>query len=435
MKNYILVDPAETSLISEIELLPSKKKEKEDEKDTKAGGSKSQQQGTGIPGAGDAAPPTAEPPKPAEKEPESGEDGSETGISIGDDDTWLIEYLKKYINGEFGEGTYKELAEQLLLVIEGRDTVEVMIDNLPDLYTTFGLDPKLDPMEKPLNIALKTIFAHLPEFFWTYGIKGNLYGLDYLTTKFRNLFGGDKKIPDWNDYRPDMEGYREWVDTIVDNISSPLATAIAANTAWAAHARRKRVALYNAFGSESTFTKQVGAKKMTPLEIRQFIESQKGAFGLNSYDSLFRFGDLSEEEIQKEMEDYLQKSKKPFRNKTKSVIIDLLTLGPARRGIYGKIAIISTLLSTDRDMYIDMLDSKIRGTLPDSEIQLLDTEIERLQAANTDGSKSQRDIVFEAINSGNFGKNTSLTQRNALIRAIESADQRIYDHAPEFHKK
>ena len=462
MKNYILVDPAETSLISEIELLPSKKKEKEDEKDTKAGGSKSQQQSTGIPGAGDAAPPTAEPPKPAEKEPESGEDGSETGTGQEPappvEPGLIIEFLEWFIEGGYGTAKHREVAQTIVDVTEGKKTSDVILENWMELIG-LSLDPSPDIVEIPLGVTIKAIFEYFPQFLW-YSGKYLAYLGDKPRVWFQNFFGANKRYPTWEEFKPDTDdspnwdAYLEYVDTVVEDIVEPFTVYMVSNTVWAAHARRKRNALYAAFGSDSEFKQIQGATDLTPLEMKQFIDKQgKGYRG----GIFYGFGKIAEEQIEKEM-NALEASKielatkkleemwaamvNAFKDpkaaakaglkrgalgtlKTAFTIPFLAARTPMGRGIYGKIALLSILkgLGTERqDIYIDMLNANVRGTLNRSEIQLLDAEIERLQAANTDGSKSQRDIVFEAIEGGKFGDASSKSQRAKLISAIEATD-------------
>lgn len=429
MKNYILVDPAETSLISEIELKgkPTSPKTKSDEKEDA--------EDTGIPGAGDVAPPTAEPPKPAEKEPESGGDGSETGAGQETepplDSGLIIEFLEWFIEGGYGTPKHREVAQNIIDATRGKKTSEVVLENWTNLIG-LNLDPSPDIIEVPLGVAIKAIFEYFPEFLWTTG-KGlafaAYYGVEVIDTK---LFKGGGEYPTWDEFKPDTEdspnwnAYLEYVDAVVENIVAPFTAFIVANSVWATRARAKRNALYAAFGADSAFTRQQGAEKLTPLEIKQFIENQKG---INQYKGLFGFLGITEDEIDKELQEFLEKNKRgDFKKAASSIydfVVDIITLGPMRRGIYGKIAFLSILkgLGTERqDIYIDMLNANVRGTLDSSQIQTLDAEIERLQAANTDGSKSQRDIVFEAINDGKFGDESNRSQRKNLIKAIEETD-------------
>ena len=467
MKNYILVDPTEISLINEIELLPPKKKEKEDEKDAKAGGSKSQQQSTGIPGAGDAAPPTAEPPKPAEptEEPKKEPDQTDT---VPVDSGLIIEYLEWFIEGGYGTAKHREVAQNIIDATRGKRTTDIILDNWSDLIG-LSLDPSPDIVEIPLGVTIKAIFEYLPKFIWTAGKRvafGAAYGLEYVDTK---PGGAEQDLPTWEEFKPDTENspnwnaYLEYVDAVVDNIVQPFTAYIVSNAVWAVHARRKRNALYAAFGSDSEFMQLKNAEKMTPLEMKQFIDKQGRGYRGGIF---YGFGNIAEEQVEKEMKaleasaskkknimswefdeivekawsslkrayEKLKSPAKTLKQVSTSAAIGTVKtglgavkkgLGPATRGIYGKIAFLSILkgLGTERqDIYIDMLNANVRKTLDSSQIQLLDAEIERLQAANTDGSKSQRDIVFEAINDGKFGDESSRSQRKNLIKAIAETD-------------
>lgn len=451
MKNYILVDPTQTSLISEIELKPKPKPKKAASEEEEGG-----EEGSGaIPGAGTTAPPEA---KPAETEPKSGGDGGETGTGQETepplDSGLIIEFLEWFIKGGYGSAKHREVAQNIIDATRGKKTSEVILENWTDLIG-LNLDPSPDIVEIPLGVAIKAIFEYFPQFLWESG-KALAFAVSYGIEAVDTLpFGDEGELPTWDEFKPDTDdspnwnAYLEYVDAVVDNIVEPFTMYIVSNAVWAIHARRKRNALYKAFGSDSEFMSQQGAKKMTPLEMKQFIDKQGRAYRGGIF---YGFGNIAEEQVEKEMK-ALEKKKfqlpTSFKDAFQRVVSAMggafsalpktllftapkkvlgTAAGPATKGIYGKIAFLSILkgLGTERqDIYIDMLNANVRGTLNSSQIQALDAEIERLQAANTDGSKSQRDIVFEAITDGKFGEAPAAatkSQREQLIKAIEETD-------------
>lgn len=395
-----------------------------------------------------------------EPEPTQTDTGQGTGGDTAPvDEGLIIEFLEWFIEGGYGTAKHREVAQTIIDVTKGERTTDIILDNWMELIG-LSLDPSPDIVEIPLGVTIKAIFEYFPEFLWRSGKAiafAAAVGWEGLQTKGT---GAPAEMPTWDEFKPDTENspnwnaYLEYVDAVVDNIVEPFTVYMVSNTVWAVHARRKRNALYAAFGSDSEFMKQQKAKKMTPLEMKQFIDKQGRAYKGGLF---YGFGKIAEKQIEKEMQ-ALEASKIELATKNLKEMWDAMkealkdpkaaakaglkrgALGtlktaftipliasrtPMGRGIYGKIAFLSILkgLGTERqDIYIDMLNANVRGTLDAREIQLLDAEIERLQAANTDGSKSQRDIVFEAIEGGKFGDKSSSSQRAKLIKAIQETD-------------
>jgi hypothetical protein len=269
MKNYILVDPAETSLISEIELLPPKKKEKEDEKNTKAGGSKPQQQSTGIPGAGDAAPPTAAPPeaKPAETEPDSeAEKKQKEGENIPPQVREAIELFENIAADPDTPDFFKEEAGLYVKILKGESVYNL---------ATGQTDPELKPKDGRslggaigTGISLKVIDA--------------ITGID--PTKLTTFEGWySSGLADLINVNADFFG-----DKGADEEESELygiATALSAVAMVVIRDTnlRRRQTLYDAFGEESSWGRS-DKTVMSAEKIYEMLKSEQADVGVGRYD-------------------------------------------------------------------------------------------------------------------------------------------------------